>query len=114
MQLNRFFTLEEFTRSATALRHGIDNRPTQDILSNLRVTAMGGANIRELIERPLIVMSGYRCQALNAHRDIRGSATSAHLSGFAMDCAAPGLAAMGLAQAIRDSRIAFDQLILES
>jgi hypothetical protein len=45
---------------------------------------------------------------------VRGSATSAHLTGYAADILVDGMSAMGLAQAIRDSRIAFDQVILET
>lgn len=113
MQLNRFFQLEEFTRSDVAARYRIDNSPGPEILANLMVTALGCAQVRELVLRPIWITSGYRCPALNSHPLIRGSATSAHLTGQAADIAAEGLAAMGLAQAIRDSRIAFDQLILE-
>lgn len=112
MQLSRNFRLEEFIRSETARLRGIDNSPPPDILASLRVTALGCEQVRAAIGRPLRIMSGYRCPALNAA--VGGSKTSSHLTGLAADLSAPGLTAMGLAQAIRDSRIMFDQLILET
>jgi uncharacterized protein YcbK (DUF882 family) len=114
VQLTRNFRLDELTRSAVAARYGIDNTPIGEILSNLRITAFGLEQVRAVVGRPVRVTSGYRCPALNAHRDVRGSATSAHLTGYAADILVDGMSAMGLAQAIRDSRIAFDQVILET
>lgn len=119
MQLTRNFRLEEFIRSETAARHRINNAPTSEILTNLRMTALGLEQVRSVVRRQrpgaiVIIKSGYRCPALNSHPDVRGSATSAHLTGFAADLVVPGLSAMGLAMAIRDSAIAFDQLILET
>lgn len=111
-RLSRNFTLGEFVRSDTAVRRGINNLPTPEILANLRVTALGCEQIRFAISRPLHVMSGYRCPALNAA--VGGSKTSAHLTGFAADLTTPGLSALGLAQAIRDSSVMFDQVILET
>ena len=39
MQLTNNFTLEELTKSETALRQNIDNTPTEDIVTNLRTLA---------------------------------------------------------------------------
>lgn len=112
VRLSRNFALAEFVRSERAASLGIDNTPSPEILANLRVTALGCEQIRFAISRPLHVMSGYRCPALNAA--VGGSKTSSHLSGFAADLTTPGLSALGLAQAIRDSSVMFDQVILET
>lgn len=114
MLLTRNFALEEFTRSDAARRLGIANNPTPQIVWNLRMTALGLEQVRRAAVRgrAVRVLSGYRCPAVNAA--VGGSPTSSHLTGFAADIAVDGMSAMGLAQAIRDSGIAFDQLILET
>ena len=34
--LTPHFALREFTKSATAMKHGIDNRPTPEVVENLK------------------------------------------------------------------------------
>lgn len=112
MQLTRNFRLVELTRSETAARLRISNIANDRIENNLRLTALGLEQVRSVAGRAIILKSGYRCPELNAA--VGGSATSAHLTGYAADITAPGISAMGLAMLIRDSFIAFDQLILET
>lgn len=85
----KHFTFQEFERSETAARLKIDNRMPEiaeahvvelvDILLDPLREAWGG---------PLIVTSGYRCAELN--RAVGGSATSAHLAGWAADLVPDG------------------------
>ena len=56
----KYFTNRELTRSATALRLGINNVPTEDIRENLRVLVDCLLDpLREMWGAPLIVTSGY-------------------------------------------------------
>ena len=79
------FTLLEFTESATARKHGIDNIPTPEVVENLRRLCQSTLEpLREALGLPVIITSGYRCKALNdiiAHHSHR----SQHLKGQAAD-----------------------------
>lgn len=88
-----YFTLNEFVRSETAKRLGIDNTPSpevrrnllhlMDFLDDLRWGWTLHCDANELGSGKLRINSGYRCPALN--KAVRGVETSAHLTGFAAD-----------------------------
>lgn len=87
MKLSANFTIDEFTRSDLALRHGIDNSVPSDLMDNVILTASMLEGVRKLLNAPIIITSGYRCKALN---DLLGSSeTSAHRNGSAVDFIAP-------------------------
>jgi hypothetical protein len=111
MNLSAHFTLAELTASSLAVRRGIDNRPTDAITANLRRVAEKLEQVRALVDRPVIVSSGYRCPELN--KAVGSGAASAHVLGLAADFTCPGMTAQELARTIRDSDIDFDQLIYE-
>ena len=84
MQLSPHFTVEEFTRSATAVRLGIDNTPVEQQVRNLYLLCKNVLEpARELFGKPIIVSSGFRCYELNAA--VGGKPTSYHLRGLAAD-----------------------------
>jgi hypothetical protein len=64
MKLTDHFTLEELTDSDTAVRLGIDNTPPPAIRPHLEVLAQGLEEVRRILGQPIIVRSGYRCEAL--------------------------------------------------
>ncbi|GGI16470.1 D-Ala-D-Ala carboxypeptidase family metallohydrolase [Oxalicibacterium faecigallinarum] len=111
MNLSKHFTLAELTISQEAARRGIDNTPSPTALANLKRVAAVLEEVRALFGMPIVVSSGYRSPELNAA--IGGSRTSAHVLGLAADINCPGITPTVLARKIRDSRIIFDQLILE-
>jgi len=112
MNLSKHFTLEELTFSQTASRHGIDNTPDAEILSNLRGLSNFLEVIREKIKRPIYITSGYRSSELN--KRIGGSKASAHISGHAADIISPSYGTPAeLAEIIAALDLEFDQLILE-
>ena len=94
--LTPHFTLEEFIASQTASRMGIPNVPpcgswTEDSAerNNLVRTAEVMEEVRVLLgNKPVLISSGYRCQAVN--EACGGSSTSAHMSGLAVDFTCPG------------------------
>lgn len=113
MQLSRFFTLAELTRSDTAQREGIPNQPAEAQIEQLR--ALCGAvldPLREAVGRPIRITSGYRGPALNAR--IGGSATSQHSHGQAADLQAPGLDVLELFKTVIRLGLPFDQVIYEA
>lgn len=80
----KHFELDEFVRSATAEQCGLDNTPTFEVVDRLGTLVERVLDpLREAWGSAIRVSSGYRSRALNAA--VGGSATSAHLSGWAAD-----------------------------
>ena len=112
MLLSDNLTLAEATSSATALRKGIANKPTQQHLLNLKEVALHIFQpCREHFGKPLRVTSGYRSEALN--EAIGGSKKSQHSKGEALDMqSTKGYTNKELFTYIKDN-LTFDQLIGE-
>ncbi len=117
MQLSPHFTLEEFTRSSTATRLGIDNRldssvaENQSIVHNLENLCIHVLEpLRERTGERVFISSGYRCPALN--KAVGGSASSQHMTGEACDIYLPDFEKLN-SWFIFLKEGEFDQLILE-
>ena len=111
MNLTTNFTLSELTKSETALRKGLDNEPTQDVIAALQTLAVNVLQpVRNHYGRSVKVNSGYRSPEVNA--SVGGSKTSDHCKGQAADIEIVGVANADLATYIRDE-LQFTQLILE-
>ena len=98
MKLSEHFRLEEFTRSATATKLGIDNTPSAEAVSNLkalcenvleplRAFINSGSPHNQGVEWGLIISSGYRSPALN--EAVGGAKNSQHMAGEACDIRIP-------------------------
>ena len=111
MNLSPHFSLAELVASQVATRKGIDNTPAPAIVANLTRLAALLEQVRALVGTPITISSGYRSPALN--RAVGGAASSAHVLGLAADIGTNKLAPKALALLIRQSDIAFDQLIYE-
>ena len=110
MRLSTNFTLEEFTRSQTAIRQNIDNTPTEEHSENLKLLCeMVLQPVRDHFG-PIAINSGYRGVVLN--KTIGGSFRSQHCQGQAADIECPGTGNRHVADWISDN-CTFDQLILE-
>lgn len=110
MKLSANFSLHELTKSDTAIRHGIDNTPSMQVIENLQ-------DLVDNVLQPLrekfgavIVTSGYRSPAVNTK--IGGSTTSDHCHGYAADFEVLGMDNRELALYIRNN-LKYKQLILE-
>lgn len=113
-QLTEHFTLEEMVTSGTADACGIDNTPPQEVIGELTKTAELLEIVRAIIEQPIFVTSGYRCDSLNY--EVGGVPDSQHCTGQAVDFIAPDYgSADRVFEAIRDAQppVPFDQLISE-
>lgn len=111
MKLTPHFTLEEMIFSATAIRHGINNTPDQEQIAKLTWLAGCLEQVRSLLG-PLHVNSAYRCLELN--RLLKSKDTSQHVKCEAADLTSlTGKTAMQMCRIVRDSDLAFDQLIFE-
>jgi len=91
MQLSPHFSLEEFERSATATRYGINNKVENSIIrDNLKHLCEEILEpLRAYANQPIIIGSGYRCPQLNSHPEVRGATNSNHLYGYAADIHIP-------------------------
>ena len=109
-QLTAHFALEEL---ACTQHREFDNTPPPDVAATLRETATHMEDVRRQLGGRLIsVSSGYRCQALN--RAVGGAATSAHLTGHAVDFHCYGFGdPLEICRALADSDLDFDQIIEE-
>lgn len=115
MKLSRYLTLEEATKSPTAIRLGIDNQPNDKQLANMRNVALKIFDrARESVGGPLYASSFFRSPALNAA--IGGSSkTSQHMEGEAVDMDADVFnfgTNVGIFYFIKENLI-YDQLIGE-
>ena len=113
----KHFSISELTSSATALREGIDNRPSKCAYHLLHVLVQQLLDpIREAWGEPIVVSSGYRCKELNTL--IGGVKNSHHILGCAADIIAGNRAdhrkLFKMIQKMQqEGRIKFTQLIWE-
>ena len=111
MQLSKHFKLEEFTKSQTAIRKGINNEPGSGDIKNLENLCYEILEpLRAKFDKPITITSGYRseelCLAIGSKR------TSQHAKGQACDLEIFGVPNIKVAYWIQ-SNVDFDQLILE-
>ena len=86
MKLSNSFSLSEMLKSNTANRRGIEEqyKPSKEVIDNLtRLCRKVLQPIRDSLEMPVRVTSGYRCEELN--KAIGGSSKSQHVKGEAAD-----------------------------
>ena len=110
VRLSKNFTIQEYIKSQTALRQGIDNTPTEEHLAN--ATALFRNVVQPVRDHfgVTVINSGYRGPALN--EAVGGSSNSQHCKGEAVDIECPGTGNYDVAKWIEDN-LDFDQLILE-
>lgn len=134
MNLSEHFTLAEATLSSTAVRQGINNNsPSEEVVSNATIAAVGMEQVRKCLAAPVHVDSWIRCEELErvlcekdfqrwcaAHSKDSANdwaeyfARKAHPKGFAVDFTAPAYGTPAeIARVLKGSGIKFDQLILE-
>ena len=83
-RISKHISYKEATRSATALRLGIDNKPNEYYLQNMEMVAKKVFEpLREAINAPIKINSFFRCEELN--KAIGGSSKSQHCQGRAID-----------------------------
>jgi putative chitinase len=128
------FSRAELEHSDTAVRLGIDNTASDRIITALFVLAVGLEKVRALLNFPVRVSSGYRCEELErvlCDKDYRAWCArhgnhvgadswnayflrKAHPNGYAADFTAAGFGdPLSIVKAIEASDIGFDQCIQE-
>ena len=113
VQITKHFTLEELCASATAKARGIQNKPSaQQIIALVYLTCYVLEPLREAMNEPIPISSGFRCEQLN--RAIGGVSNSQHMKGQAADLCIGGDLERGKKwfNYIKNN-LKFDQLIWE-
>ena len=107
------FDAEEFINSSTAKSEGIDNNVYDPVvLANLNRTADKAQEIRQLLNQPIKLTSGYRCLKLN--RFLGSKDTSQHLKGQAIDFYCPAFKNNALiVQKLKEHNLVVDQCLME-
>tara|TARA_R110002074_G_scaffold38467_1_gene104275 strand:+ start:2702 stop:3214 length:513 start_codon:yes stop_codon:yes gene_type:complete len=109
---SKHISWKEATGSATAEKLEIDNTPTEEALSNMKILADELFEpLRQQVDEPILVNSFYRSQELNDA--IGGSAAvSQHITGNAIDLDATGISNCELFYIIKNE-FDYDKLIWE-
>jgi hypothetical protein len=112
--VSKNISYKEATHSTTAKRLGIDNTPNAEQFSNMVYVAENVFQpVREHFGVPIYVSSFFRSEALN--KAVRGSSSSTHIKGEAMDLDADVFEGVTNAQIFEyiKNNLEFDQLIWE-
>ena len=110
--MNLNFSMSELIKSEKAKQNNINNMPNTEQLDNiLNLIVYCLQPIRELLNRPVIITSGFRCKQLN--KLINGKTNSQHLKGEAADFCVFGITVQKTIDSISKSNIEYDQLINE-
>ena len=111
MQLSKHFKLEEFEKSMTATRKGIENKAGSGEIKNLTDLCYEVLEpVRAKFDKPIIITSGYRspelCEAIGS------KATSQHTKGQAVDFEIAGVNNLAIGLWLTNN-VNFDQYIQE-
>lgn len=111
VKLTNNFYLKEFVISQVAVRHGYRNEPNEKQIENLRLLCVNVLQpLREIINVPIFINSGFRSFDVNAA--VGGRFNSQHLEGKAADLVVPSMNLADVFNIVLE-RISFDQLIYE-
>lgn len=113
--MGKYFSIAELTKSSTAIKKKINNTPTKEVENNLNQLIDNILDpLREAWGQPIIVGSGYRCEALN--KAVGGATHSQHKLGQAADIHTKSDSVEDnkkLFELIKQLKLPFDQLINE-
>ena len=111
------FWFSELIRSNTADKNGIDNYPPDNIKKNLEDSCKHLWQVaRDILNAPMNPSCAYRNPKVN--KLVKGSSSSAHLYGYAMDFTAPSYGTprdivRRLVAELKKRGVKWDQMILE-
>ena len=110
--ISKHISYNEATQSATAIRFGIENTPTEHQLFAMRIVANTCFEpLRKWYGKPIKINSFFRCTLLN--QKVGGSSSSQHCKGEAIDISAGSKEENKKLFDWCKSNLVFDQLIWE-
>lgn len=111
MNLTAHFTLEELCATTHQELARINLQEGQKNMGRMYQLAGFAERVREIIGKPVVVNSGFRCIKLN--NAVGGSLTSQHLYAEALDIRVRSKTPHEVFQILAASDLKYDQLILE-
>lgn len=111
MKLTPHFSLQELAGTNNERYREKNLAEAQKQMGKMYQLAGFAERIREIVGKPIIINSGYRCVQLN--NVLKGSLTSQHLLAEALDIRVNGKTSSELFQIIVASDLKYDQIILE-
>lgn len=112
MNLTPHFTLSELSCTTNKEYKELNLKRAEQNLGKMYMLAGFAERVREIVGKPLIITSGYRCDILN--KTVGGSPTSQHKLGEAIDFKVRGMTNSQVAYKLMESDLKFQQLIIES
>ena len=111
-RISKHISYKEAVGSNYAKQKGIKNKPNEEQVENMKLLAEEVFEpLREWVDAPIKVNSMFRCLELNTA--LKGSKTSSHMKGEAMDITSMGgKSNLEMFHYIKDN-LCFDQLIWE-
>jgi len=87
MKISKYFTLEEFVTSETAMKCGFKEQynPSPEVIKELTYLAINAADPIREYWGSYSPTCAYRCPRLNSHPNVKGAKNSDHLRGQAFD-----------------------------
>lgn len=112
MNLTPHFTLDELCYTSNKDFKEPNLKCAEQNLGKMYMLAGFAERIREIVGKPMIITSGYRCEGLN--KAVGGSSSSQHRLCEAIDFKVKGMSNFQIACKIMASDLKFQQLIIES
>lgn len=111
MQLTPHFTIEELAGTSNEQYKKLNLLKAQEQMGKMYMLAGFAERVREIIGKPMIITSGYRCPELN--KAIGGALTSQHIFCEAIDFVVKGLRVEDIFNRIVTSDLKYNQIIIE-
>lgn len=111
MQLTPHFTMDELAGTSNEQYKKLNLLKAQEQMGKMYMLAGFAERVREIIGKPMIITSGYRCPELN--KAIGGALTSQHIFCEAIDFVVKGLRVEDIFNKIVTSDLKYNQIIIE-
>lgn len=111
MNLTPHFTIEELAGTSVEKYKKLNLLKAQEQMGKMYMLAGFAERVREIVGKPLIITSGYRCPELN--KAIGGALTSQHIFCEAIDFVVKGLRPEDVFNRIVTSDLKYNQIIIE-
>ena len=112
MNLTPHFKISELAGTSVAKFKAKNLKEAKERMGKMYMLAGFAERVREIVGKPLIITSGYRCDSLN--KAVGGSPTSQHKLGEAIDFKVRNMTNSQVACKLMGSDLKFQQLIIES
>lgn len=111
MNLTPHFTIEELAGTSNEQYKKLNLLKAQEQMGKMYMLAGFAERVREIIGKPVIITSGFRCKELN--KAIGGAITSQHTLCEAIDIVVKGMRCEDVFNRIVTSDLKYNQIIIE-